>query len=94
MNFSTDELFALLPAFLRLRDASEGAASKARLAADHPGATADPREAADFGPLRTLASLVARWVSDRLRLQSCRHRRYLAHRAGWLRTPQIDRGPR
>ena len=54
MNFALDELFALLPAWLRRRDADEGARVKARMAPD------DPRDAADFGPLKTLASLVAR----------------------------------
>ena len=54
MNFSLESLYALLPAWFRQRDADEGARTKARLAAD------DPRDAADFGPLRTLASLVAR----------------------------------
>ncbi|MCR9088139.1 MAG: phage tail protein [Rhodobacteraceae bacterium] len=56
MSFSTDRLFDLLPAYLRLRDAEEGRAIKGRVA---PGTT-DPRSIEDFGPLRTLASLVAR----------------------------------
>lgn len=54
MNFSTETLFRLLPAYLRLLDAEEGARNKARLA------PTDPRDDADFGPLKTLASLVAR----------------------------------
>lgn len=53
-DFSTDALLALLPAHMRLRDAAEGAAVKARTRPD------DPRPPEDFGPLRTLASLVAR----------------------------------
>ncbi len=57
MNFTLEQLFALLPAWMRTRDAEEGAGVKARLAPD------DPRDAADFGPLRTLASLVAREAS-------------------------------
>lgn len=54
MRDRTDEIFALLPAWLRRRDAEEGQAVKARVA---PG---DPRAPEEFGPLRTLASLVAR----------------------------------
>ena len=50
----TDRIFELLPAFLRLRDAEEGQRIKGRVA---PG---DKRPPEDFGPLRTLASLVAR----------------------------------
>ena len=54
MSMQTDRLFALLPAFLRLRDAAEGQQIKGRVA---PG---DLRPPEDFGPLRTLASLIAR----------------------------------
>ena len=55
MNITeTDRIFELLPAFLRLRDAEEGQRIKGRVA---PG---DPRPPEDFGPLRTLASLIAR----------------------------------
>ncbi len=55
MNLTTDQLFELLPAFLRLRDAEEGRRIK-RLV--DPTSTA--RDIEDFGPLRTLASLIAR----------------------------------
>lgn len=48
---TTDRLFALLPAFLRLADAEAGRQRHI------PG---DPRDIEDFGPLRTLASLIAR----------------------------------
>ncbi len=60
MRLTLDDLFALLPAYMRLRDADEGAAVKSRLA------PTDPRLPVDFGPLRTLASLIAReaQVSD------------------------------
>lgn len=60
MRLTLDDLFALLPAYMRLRDADEGAAVKSRLA------PTDPRPPVDFGPLRTLASLIAReaQVSD------------------------------
>lgn len=54
MSITTDRLFERLPAYLRLRDAAEGQLIKGRVA---PG---DPRPAEDFGPLRTLASLIAR----------------------------------
>ncbi|SIT01806.1 hypothetical protein SAMN05421759_11056 [Roseivivax lentus] len=53
-RFATDDLFQLLPAYLRVRDAEEGARVKGRVA---PG---DARDIEDFGPLRTLASLIAR----------------------------------
>lgn len=53
-RFTTDEIFDLLPAYLRTRDAQEGQRVKGRIA---PG---DARAPEDFGPLRTLASLVAR----------------------------------
>lgn len=56
MDDRTDRLFALLPAFLRSEDAAEGARVKGRTA---PG---DPRPAEDFGPLRTLISILAREV--------------------------------
>ena len=55
MSLTTDELFKLLPAFLRLRDAEVG--RRIRREVD-PGSTT--RDIEDFGPLRTLASLVAR----------------------------------
>ncbi|MDQ7775051.1 MAG: hypothetical protein Q4615_03630 [Paracoccus aminovorans] len=54
MRLTTAQILALLPAHMRLRDADQGAATKGRLA---PG---DPRDAVEFGPLHTLASLVAR----------------------------------
>lgn len=54
MKLTTEDIFALLPAYMRLRDAAEGAAVKGRLD------PTDAREAQDFGPLRTLASLIAR----------------------------------
>ncbi|MEM9270753.1 MAG: phage tail protein, partial [Pseudomonadota bacterium] len=54
MSLTTDEIFELLPAYLRVRDATEGQRVKGRVA---PG---DPRPAEDFGPLRNLASLIAR----------------------------------
>ncbi|MEM9318245.1 MAG: phage tail protein [Pseudomonadota bacterium] len=54
MSLSVDEIFELLPAYLRVRDATEGQRVKGRVA---PG---DDREAEDFGPLRNLASLIAR----------------------------------
>ncbi|MEM1073106.1 MAG: phage tail protein [Pseudomonadota bacterium] len=50
-HLSTDRIFELLPAFLRLADAEEGRQRRI------PG---DPRDVEDFGPLRTLASLIAR----------------------------------
>lgn len=50
-HLSTDRLFELLPAFLRLADAEAG---KQRRPAG------DARDIEDFGPLRTLASLLAR----------------------------------
>ncbi|MEE4109667.1 MAG: phage tail protein [Halieaceae bacterium] len=55
MNLSTDQLFELLPAYLRLRDAEEGRRLKREI---DPDSTS--RDIEDFGPLRTLASLVAR----------------------------------
>jgi hypothetical protein len=54
MRLTTDEIFALLPAYMRVADAEEGARVKGRVA---PG---DLRPVEDFGPLRTLASLLAR----------------------------------
>jgi hypothetical protein len=54
MDDRTDQLFALLPAFLRSADAVEGAQVKSRTF------PADPRPAQDFGPLRTLISILAR----------------------------------
>lgn len=54
MRLTVEDIFALLPAHMRLRDADQGAAGKSRLA---PG---DAREAVEFGPLHTLASLIAR----------------------------------
>lgn len=55
MSFQTDRIFELLPAFLRLRDATEGQRVKGLT---EPGDST--REIEDFGPLRTLASLLAR----------------------------------
>ncbi|MGV8986147.1 MAG: phage tail protein [Cypionkella sp.] len=55
MRLTTDDIFALLPAYMRLLDATEGQRVMGRVAP--PG---DPRPPEDFGPLRTLASLVAR----------------------------------
>lgn len=54
MSLTTDQLFELLPAFLRLADAEEG--RRIKRAIDD---TSD-RVVEDFGPLRTLASLIAR----------------------------------
>ena len=50
-HMTTDRLFALLPAFLRLADAEAGRQHRP---------AGDPRDIEDFGPLRTLASLLAR----------------------------------
>ncbi|WP_341368396.1 hypothetical protein [Yoonia sp. BS5-3] len=50
-HLSTDRLFELLPAFLRIADAEAGRQHRP---------AGDPREIEDFGPLRTLASLIAR----------------------------------
>lgn len=50
-HLSTDRLFELLPAFLRLADAEAGRQNRP---------AGDTREIEDFGPLRTLASLLAR----------------------------------
>lgn len=50
-HLTTDRLFELLPAFLRLRDAEAGRQRRP---------AGDLREIEDFGPLRTLASLIAR----------------------------------
>ena len=55
MNLTTDKLFELLPAFLRLQDAEQGRRIKREL-----DPTSTDRDIEDFGPLRTLASLVAR----------------------------------
>jgi hypothetical protein len=55
MSLDTDEIFRLLPAFLRLKDAEEGRRIRRERAPDDTD-----REIEDFGPLRTLASLVAR----------------------------------
>lgn len=54
MKLTLEDIFALLPAHMRLADAAEGAAVRGRLA------PADPRAPEDFGPLRNLASLIAR----------------------------------
>lgn len=54
MRLTSEDLFALLPAYMRLRDADQGVALRGRIAAT------DPRLAEAFGPLRTLASLIAR----------------------------------
>ena len=54
MKLTLEDIFALLPAHMRLADANEGAAVKGRIA------PTDPRPPEDFGPLRTLASLIAR----------------------------------
>jgi len=54
MAYETERLFELLPAILRLRDAEAGRLTKGRVA---PG---DSREPEDFGPLKTLVSLIAR----------------------------------
>ncbi|MBP6678962.1 MAG: hypothetical protein KA156_07735 [Paracoccus sp.] len=54
MNLTLEDIFALLPAHMRLADATEGAAVRGRIA------PTDPRMPEDFGPLRTLASLIAR----------------------------------
>lgn len=56
MDDRIDHLYALLPAYLRRLDAAEGALAKGRIA---PG---DPRPAEDFGPLRTLISILAREI--------------------------------
>lgn len=53
--FGVEEVFALLPAHIRLRDAEIGAQVKARVA--EPG---DERPVESFGPLKTLVSLIAR----------------------------------
>lgn len=50
-HLSTDRLFELLPAFLRLADAEAGRQRRS---------AGDPRDIEDFGPLRNLASLLAR----------------------------------
>jgi P2-related tail formation protein len=50
-HLTTDRIFELLPAFLRLRDAEAGRQRRP---------SGDDREIEDFGPLRTLASLIAR----------------------------------
>ncbi len=55
MNLTGDQLFELLPAFLRLRDAEQGRSIKREV---DPVSTT--RGIEDFGPLRTLASLIAR----------------------------------
>ena len=55
MSLETDDIFDLLPAFLRLKDAEEGHRIKREIAP-----LDDTRTPEDFGPLRTLASLVAR----------------------------------
>ncbi len=55
MNLTTDQLFQLLPAFLRLRDAEQGRRIKREV-----DPTSTNRGIEDFGPLRTLASLIAR----------------------------------
>ncbi len=55
MNLTTDQLFELLPAFLRLHDAEQG--RRIKRAVDPTSTT---RDIEDFGPLRTLASLIAR----------------------------------
>jgi hypothetical protein len=52
---TTDDLYALLPTFLRLLDATEGQRVMGRVAPP-----LDPRDSQDFGPLRTLTSLIAR----------------------------------
>lgn len=57
MSLDLDTLFELLPAHLRIEDARIGAALKAELA----DSTDKPPE--DFGPLRTLISIVATEVS-------------------------------
>ncbi len=54
MAYETQRIFELLPAILRLRDVEAGRQVKGRVA---PG---DPRDAEDFGPLKTLISLIAR----------------------------------
>lgn len=54
MKLTTRDILALLPAHMRLRDAQQGASAKGRLA---PG---DSRDAVEFGPLHSLASLIAR----------------------------------
>ena len=54
MKPTREDIFALLPAHMRLADAAEGAAVRGRFA------PTDPRSPEDFGPLRTLASLIAR----------------------------------
>ncbi len=55
MSLQTDDIFELLPAFLRLKDAEEGRRIKREIAPFDTTRTAE-----DFGPLRTLASLIAR----------------------------------
>ena len=55
MNLTGDQLFELLPAFQRLRDAEQGRSIKREV---DPVSTT--RGIEDFGPLRTLASLIAR----------------------------------
>lgn len=55
MSLTTDRLFQLLPAYLRLRDAEQG-----RTVKGHAAPQDSTREIEDFGPLRTLASLIAR----------------------------------
>lgn len=54
MKLTLEDIFALLPAYMRLADATEGGAVRGRIA------PADPRAPEDFGPLRNLASLIAR----------------------------------
>ncbi len=51
MSLQTDDIFELLPAFLRLKDAEEGRRIKREIAPFDSSRTAE-----DFGPLRTLAS--------------------------------------
>lgn len=55
MRLTTDDIFALLPAYMRLADAAEGQRAMGRVAP-----AGDTRPPEDYGPLRTLASLVAR----------------------------------
>ncbi|MGM0583452.1 MAG: hypothetical protein ACQEUZ_02210 [Pseudomonadota bacterium] len=54
MAYETQRIFELLPAILRLRDFEAGRLTKGR------AAPADPRDAEEFGPLKTLISLIAR----------------------------------
>lgn len=54
MAYETQRIFELLPAILRLRDVEAGRLVKGRVA---PGSA---RDAEDFGPLKTLISLIAR----------------------------------